>query len=61
MGNRSVSAWRAGGRAWNAGDSRARVGHACTRAERSEGAWGAARGRNQEGAIGRTLGGRLLP
>ena len=61
MGNRSVSAWRAGGRAWNAGDSRARVGYACTRAERSVGAWGAAKGRYQEGAIGRTWGGQLLP
>ena len=61
VGNRSVSAWRAGGRAWNAGDSRARVGYACTRAERSVGAWGAARGRNQVRAIGRTCGGTALP
>ena len=56
-----MSAWRAGGRAWNAGDPWARVGHACTRAERSVGAWGAAKGRYQEGAIGPTLGGWLLP
>lgn len=56
-----MSAWKAGGRAWNARDSRARVRQACTRAERSEGAWGAAKGRYQEVAIGRTWGGQLLP